>query len=244
MKYERIFDFIAYVGVIALVAFLGAIYNKEANAAPAANTLLTPHVETVAIPKFFDESNADEWEKLGGAIEETNSNVIVFKVNGSGGNFDVAFQFIQDIKAAQRAGKIIKAEVTGDAASAHAFVLCAVDEVVMRPGAYIMFHGGVVIQEFMTIPIVVPPFDHETLLRESLILDECVEKGRLTKEQVNDIMHKHKRVEFFATKNMIVSQTVDERSFYQPTIIKLLEYVFIICGGIGVIGLIARVIRK
>lgn len=96
---------------------------------------------TVRLDTPFDFHNWSQWTSLGSFITRSNYKVYILNWKGVGGDVAIGKDFVEYIKQAQRQGKVIIINLTGDAYSVHAFVTCYADKINNPHNRFLMFHA-------------------------------------------------------------------------------------------------------
>lgn len=136
-------------------------------------------------PLYFTYSNLIGWRMLESQIENPKYNPITIHWTGHGGRSDLGQDFVNKILKAERRGKTIIFKVESFAYSEHAYVLCEVSNVKLG-SAEVMWHAGTINGRYVT--------DSATEEDEAHILNMCIDKHYLTKQDEYNIIYKHKAV--------------------------------------------------
>ncbi len=144
---------------------------------------------TVVVPQTFTGNDLIVWEAIDNALRNTPFSIINLEIQGFGGDVFEMNKFIQSVKYAQARGKIINMIVVGPSYSAHAFITCYANKVVLKPEGALMFHQMKQEQSFLFIRYGTVVTDAAALSLQDAVLDKCVASSRLNKSDVLAILN-------------------------------------------------------
>ncbi len=184
------------VVVLVILAYFG--FSHAVNR----NRLVIESVPVVLLPE-----NSQEVEALIKQIRETPSKDIIIKWRGFGGAVILSLDVIRTFEDAQKDGKVITLDIISEADSAHAYISCFADKVVLRDGSSLMFHAPYSMDSNHNK---VHEYEPSSEAQFNLMLKHCVSKGFLTYKEIIDLTVFYKAVYITNVNGQIVHTTVDD----------------------------------
>jgi len=154
------------------------------------NTIPGVRILTVLdMPTGFDEQHSNALDQLQQILRKAKNTDFTIRLSGLGGDILMANNFIRAMEDSKRAGNTITFDVIGIAASAHAYITCGANRVIMRPGSSLLLHEAYAILGLFNEHINIRVLSNESIITSitSNIMNTCLINNRLTQQDINTI---------------------------------------------------------
>lgn len=164
-------------------------------------------------------------------------------VTGIGGDVITVFRVARSLELLKQSGVEVDMEVSGEAVSGHAALLCVADKVTVDNGSSVVFHNeggytGYVNDMITTRELNQDPAD---LTPYYTLLQKCISKKILTQEQFQQIQE-GKRVVFISQGGSLITYTTNDYDIgFCHTLQELAYLVLCIASMLIFIGLAKRI---
>lgn len=138
----------------------------------------------LTVPTYYEPPYSPDWNQINKDIVETKASTVILEWEGHGGWNWMGDKTISAIETAKRQGKTVIFELTGDAISMHAAVLCHASRIIWN-GHYAIFHSG--FNRDSTD-------GHKIYTSDRSYFDYCMKQGLLTEEDIDQIIVERNKV--------------------------------------------------
>ncbi len=200
---------------ILVLVVLTTVLLPTAKAEATKSSNSTGKLYTFLVPEEFNNANYPTWGKIVIRLHTLEKgDVVHLVIQGYGGQVLMLNEVRAAIRWAKDSGVTVVATVIGPAYSAHASLVCFVDEAYYLPGSSLMFHYAAITEEklfgLLEYRQLVTRLS-DVILADSMLQD-CVDKKILVPEQVKVVKGGKAVVVWREGKKLVSKVTEDEGS--------------------------------